>query len=177
MRLIIEILTRETRGGDRDGGYLAICNTSGELLSKAGAGGGQTPREAAQEAINSYYARRAADENRGGFVIEPAPQLSPTELLGAGSILDTRSESDPARVIAFLRECVAIEPRPRLTLTYTNAKDVETTRDIYPSEIKETRGLRGFREEKYLVAVDCDKDEPRTFRLDRIIKVRTASDA
>lgn len=184
MRLIIELLTRDAGTGDaRDDGYVALANYDGELVSKAGVGAGDTHRQAAQEALNSLFSRRAAEADAARLVSPVAEAFpftlsSPIAVItepGAGSILDRRVEQSPEGVLRFLREALRSEPTPRLTLHYEDGEGSETVRDIYPSEIRDGRGARGFEEPRYLVAVDCDKDEPRTFRLDRIIQLETAT--
>ena len=74
---------------------------------------------------------------------------------------------DEQSIRSMLNEALATDPTPRLKMVYTDRDDNLTTRDIYPSQIEERPGRLGFRQ-PYLVAVDVEKDEPRTFRLDRI---------
>lgn len=174
MSLIIEFMTRPT-GGDWSE-TVALARYSGEPLSKAGVGSGDSDREAAQEAINSYFTRRTTEAEAQRLVSPQVPGARPVPATGAQSILGYRVESTPQGVLSFIREAIASEPTPRLTLTYIDAQDAETVRDIYPSEVKEAQETvsRPFSEPFYLVAVDCDKDEPRTFRLDRIVRLESS---
>lgn len=162
-------LTIETYS--RGEGHLAIALTAGELLSTAGVGGGDTEREAIQQAVNSYFNRREPTELQLG---PPSPLVMASAAPGAGSLLGC-----PARMTTFvgicnlLREALRQDLKPRLTMTYTDAENNTTERDIIPAELKPWRPRAGFEEDRYLVAIDCEKDEPRTFRLDRIKALET----
>lgn len=170
MRYIIETFQRE------NGDHVALFTPEGELLTTSGVGGGTTEREAVQAAANSYYSRAAESEpftlSSPRFVL----RLGETETLGSQSILDHRCETTQQGIVQFAKEAIASEPTPRLRLHYTDSQGTDSVRDIYPSEVKSTRpGYGGFLEERYLVAVDCEQDEPRTFRLDRIRALENAS--
>jgi predicted DNA-binding transcriptional regulator YafY len=172
MKLTIELLAREAPNA-----YVALCKFPDEPLSRAGIGEGSTQRQAAQQSINSYYSRREADANPLFSITfsEPLTEFAiASDKLGARSILDGRRETERAGVLAFLRSAIAADPTPQLSLEYEDADGVVTTRDIYPSSIEE-RPDPHFMVPVYLKAVDCAKDEPRTFRLDRIRAVEYAN--
>lgn len=164
-RLIIEILTREAHTGDgRDDSYVALCNYSGELLSKAGVGAGDTERQAAQEAVNSYFTRRAADEQPSmAFTLS-----SPVITLGTPAPRPARLATTRQEIAALARDSINKDDSPPLTLVYEDADGDETTREIIALDVEEGRTGLGFREDRYLKAIDVAKDEPRTFRIDRI---------
>lgn len=180
MRLIIELLTRDAHTGDaRDDSYIALASYEGDLLSKAGVGAGSTHRQAAQEAINSLFSRRDAEAaTNEPFILRDASitlHASHPALAGAGSLLDHRVETEQRNIIAFLRESIAAIPKPHLSMEYRDAQGTETVREIVALEITQTHPPGGFLEDRYLKAIDLDKDEPRTFRLDRITRLELAA--
>jgi predicted DNA-binding transcriptional regulator YafY len=62
-------------------------------------------------------------------------------------------------------------------MVYVDQGGNRTTRSIIPNKIEDrNRGVAGF-PETYLVAYDLDKDEPRTFRVDRIESLALLEDA
>lgn len=175
MRLIIELLTRDAGTGDaRDDTYYAIARYDGMVVGKAGVGSG-TERAAAQEAINSFYARQQAEAlwRDQSPIGEPSvvPSTDPVAP-AAVSILDRRVETTERGILAFLREAIGMDTKPLLSMTYIDARDAETERTIIPFEI-EDKAAPTFPVPTYLKAIDADKDEPRTFRLDRIAKLET----
>jgi len=73
-------------------------------------------------------------------------------------------ESEPEQdVRAVLEEACSQSFRPDAAFTYRDEAGTETRRDVEPREIVENGG------EPLLVAWDYDRDDYRTFRLDRIV--------
>lgn len=146
---------------ERDAGefvtYIALIEKGVDLV----AGRGDTEREAAAAAINAYFR-----EPPTSFI---APALSTPS---GGNAETTVWESDNAPfydlngAVRLIEDAISL--KQNILLHYTDARDNSSVRKIEPSRIEERRGTHGFFEATYLIAVDVDKDEPRTFRLDQI---------
>lgn len=158
-RLYVELYPR----GD---GFLAIALREGELLADAGICGEASERRAAIGAIHSYFNRQ---ERPAAVVVhEPHP---------ADESWVTNHEQRPQRggrlvytdetsITRALREAVTTDGT--FHMVYRDQGGNLTERRITVSKVEDRhRGVAGF-PETYAVAFDLDKDEPRTFRVDRI---------
>lgn len=176
MRLLVHAFQPGPINDWGDGTWLAIARPESAPISQAGIAEGSTERSAVQGAINAYYTR--LDAVRPAVVTVnntfDAPSRSavvPSDrefLRPALRVSWNRNVAvDVPSIRTMLQEAIASDPTPKLAMIYEDRDGNRTSRDIYPSELQNKRGGLGFGQE-YLVAVDCDKDEPRTFRLDRI---------
>lgn len=155
MQLRIETFQRST-GGE----YVAVVAAEGELLSSGACGGGITERNAVTEAINAYF-------NKGTELRIEAPAAYATIPYAANvDNLLRRRASTPAQIRILVDELLATDGATA-TIEYEDRNGAITTRNIAVSRREAHRVSGGFSED-YLVAVDLDIDEPRSFRLDRI---------
>lgn len=162
MNLSIETFPR----GD---GFIAVAVPDGQLFSKGSIGGGITERAAIQEAINAFFTRRDAEEAASRLPLDGPVTPPPGSGLLREIVAVTNRDID-----RLLTRALAETPTPPLTMTYRDAEDALTTRDIIPIRVENRPRGTGFKEQ-YLIALDPAKYEPlRTFKLDRIERLERA---
>lgn len=163
--------------------FIALVVPEGQLLSKGSVGGGSTERQAIQEGINAYFTRKDAEEAASRLPLDgpaaPSPFTSPGVVTSGRALLRKNVVITLPNIERLLEQVIAEQDHGdppstcQLTMQYRDAEDNVTTRTIIPSRIsKRPRGL-GF-PEPYLIAIDVAKDEPRTFKLDRIERLERA---
>lgn len=170
MNLVVETF----QNGER---WLAVICPAGSLMSEGRVGAGVTERAAVQQAVNAYYKNDSEPwlgtgqpGTQEGRIAAALPNLStptPAERRGAlnhslGRVYTTNLQR------ALL--VTAIENREEVVMEYSDASETRTERTIRPVKIETRRPGSGFSED-YLIAVDVEKDEPRTFRFSRIKSV------
>ena len=112
------------------------------------------------DAVTTGETLRALLEPRGGFDCTLIDALTAQ---GGPMPLEPKTDDNAGDLPLELVE--AIECRGRVRMTYLDARRRETCREVEPIEVRRFRGTAT------LVAYCCLRDDRRTFKLDRIVRV------
>lgn len=169
MRLVIETYLRAT---DDSSGYLALAVPEGHQLGEAGVCGDESERRAIIGAVHSYFNRqeRPVAVTVDKWIVQsddhPVVDRPATAATDQSTIERVLREAIARRTADATIE-LADGTAPQFYMTYVDQGGVQTVRTIIPSRL-ERRGRESGFPETYLIAYDTAKDEPRTFRVDRI---------
>jgi hypothetical protein len=159
-RLLVETFVRE------GGGTVAFVCESSELLSSGACGGGVSERNAVMEAMNAYY-NKTQPFIIGPDVVVPHQRDSVEPHSTPSTARIKRGAASTERIKELLIEVLSLDDVPQMQLGYSTENGIESSRAIVPIRVEQRRAGLGFQTD-YLVALDVAKDEPRTFRMDRI---------
>lgn len=145
---------------ESDGEHIALVKQDDEELRAAKVGSGPSPRAAVQDAVNAYFAGQTEPLLDPSEVVEANP-VEPS--LGMGWI---RAARTPGSIRALLEQAAA-DSEVKVRFQYEDASGNRMVRTVLPSKVEDRRRGAGFKT-AYLIAFDQDRDDMRTFLLDRI---------
>lgn len=188
--MLLSIDTFRRNSTPSDSPWVAIICEQGDKIENGRIGMGVTERAAVQSAINGFYASRqtaprVVQPTEAERTVGPEPLFSATIPRGVRRSSEANEGvapehpadawrrttpifTTPSGVMMALRNAILQEQA--VILHYVDARGASTRRVIKPYKIEERRPGSGFAE-NYLIALDVEKDEPRTFRMSNIDRI------